>query len=225
VQPSSPHSDALEALLRPLFLTSWLIDDFFASDSFFGANVAILSSASSKTAYGTAFCLKQREGVEVIGLTSAANRAFCEQLGCYDRVLTYDELTSIDAQSRCVYIDFAGNAALRLTIHTRFANLAYSCSIGGTHVSELGSGKGLPGPRAILFFAPAQSAKRVTEWGAAQFGETIVGAWHRFIRAIDTAQPAWLVPQFHVGAPALERAYQAVLVGKGDARHGHILSY
>ena len=55
----------------------------------------LLSSASSKTAYGTAFQLAQREGIEVIGLTSAANKAFCESLGCYSRVLAYEELDQI----------------------------------------------------------------------------------------------------------------------------------
>jgi hypothetical protein len=47
----------LQALLRPLFITSWLIDDFFADNDFFGASTLLLSSASSKTAYGTAFQL------------------------------------------------------------------------------------------------------------------------------------------------------------------------
>ena len=43
---------------------------------------------------------------------------------------------------------------------------AYSCSVGGTHWQALGGGKGLPGPRPVLFFAPAQVKKRVAEWGA-----------------------------------------------------------
>jgi Protein of unknown function (DUF2855) len=221
----SEQSNAVEALLRPLFLTSWLIDDFFDSESFFGANVAILSSASSKTAYGTAYCLKQRAGLEVVGLTSAANVAFCEGLGCYDRVLTYEQLNAIAADARCIYIDFAGNAALRLAIHTRFANLAYSCSIGGTHMADLGSGKGLPGPRAVLFFAPAQSAKRVADWGAAEFGKRIVTAWHSFTRHATRAENPWLSPQFHYGDAALQAAYQGVLAGKGDPSHGHILGF
>jgi hypothetical protein len=229
---TAAQTDAIEALLRPLFLTSWLIDDFLAGESFFGANVAILSSASSKTAYGTAHCLKQHkvvQPIEVIGLTSAANIAFCESLGCYDRVIAYEDLSSIAADVNCVYIDFAGNAALRMAIHTRFSHLAYSCSIGGTHVKDLGSGKGLPGPRAVLFFAPAQSAKRVAEWGATEFGKRIVSAWHGFTRTAthqpSSDQPAWLVPQFHHGASAVSAAYQAVLAGRSDARHGHVLSF
>jgi hypothetical protein len=222
---NTAHSDAVEALLRPLFLTSWLIDDFFDGEGFFGASVAILSSASSKTAYGTAYCLKQRPNVEVVGLTSKANIAFCESLGCYDRVLAYEDLGSIAADAACVYIDFAGNAALRQAIHTLFTQLAYSCSIGGTHVSNLGSGRGLPGPRPVLFFAPAQSAKRVAEWGVAELGQRMVKAWHGFTQHATQAQPVWLEPQFHRGEAAVQAAYLMVLSGQSDARHGHILRF
>ena len=55
--------EAEQALLRPLFTTSFLIDsDFLADNGFFGARTVVLSSASSKTAYGTAFCLALRHG-------------------------------------------------------------------------------------------------------------------------------------------------------------------
>ena len=47
-------SEDAQALLRPLFITSWLIDDFLADNEFFGADTVIVSSASSKTAYGMA---------------------------------------------------------------------------------------------------------------------------------------------------------------------------
>jgi hypothetical protein len=60
-------TESTQALLRPLFITSWLIDDFFADNDFFGASTLLLSSASSKTAYGTAFQLAQRPGIEVVG--------------------------------------------------------------------------------------------------------------------------------------------------------------
>ena len=217
-------TEDIQALLRPLFITSWLIDDFFADNQFFGANTAILSSASSKTAYGTAFQLKQRGGLEVIGLTSPGNVAFCEGLGCYHRVLTYDQLDQIKADAACVYIDFAGNAALRSEIHTRFANLKYSCSIGGTHVENLGGSKGLAGPKAILFFAPAQIKKRIEEWGGAEFGKRMVLAWVSFTNAVTTSTPPWLSTQQHAGAEAVTKAYAQVLGGRGDPRAGHILS-
>lgn len=220
----TPDTEAIQALLRPLFITSWLIDDFFDDHKFFGANTAILSSASSKTAYGTAFQLKQRAGVEVVGLTSPGNVVFCESLGCYHRVLTYDQLDQIKADADCVYIDFAGNAGLRSSIHTRFTNLKYSCSIGGTHVENLGGSKGLAGPRAILFFAPAQIKKRVEDWGGTEFGKRMVQAWLSFTKAATQSAPAWLKVEQHTGAAAVSAAYSQVLAGKGDPRLGHMLS-
>lgn len=54
--------ESLIALLRPLFATSFLIDDFLAENAFFGARSILVSSASSKTAYGLAFCLAERRG-------------------------------------------------------------------------------------------------------------------------------------------------------------------
>jgi Protein of unknown function (DUF2855) len=220
-----PDTEAIQALLRPLFITSWLIDDFFDDNQFFGANTTILSSASSKTAYGTAFQLKQRAGIEVIGLTSAANVAFCESLGCYHRVMTYEQLDQIKADAACVYIDFAGNAGLRSDIHTRFVNLKYSCSIGGTHVESLGGSKGLAGPRAILFFAPAQIKKRIEEWGGGEFGRRMVQAWVNFTDTVKQSTPTWLSIQQHVGADAVTQAYAQVLSGRGDPRLGHVLSF
>ncbi|WP_431511140.1 DUF2855 family protein [Variovorax sp. DAIF25] len=220
-------SEDTQALLRPLFITSWLIDDFMADNDFFGARTMLLSSASSKTAYGTAFQLHQREGIEVVGLTSAGNVGYCESLGCYHRVLRYDALDELPADTPCVYIDFAGNGALREAVHARFTGLRYSCAIGGTHVDELaskGATRELAGPRATLFFAPAQIKKRTAEWGAEEFSRRMVAAWQAFTaRATDAASP-WLRAEHHRGGAAAQAAYAQVLAGKGDPRTGHILS-
>ena len=216
-------TEAVQALLRPLFITSWLIDDFLADNDFFGARVMLLSSASSKTAYGTAFQLAQREGIEVVGLTSPGNLAFCESLGCYDRVLTYDPLDTLAADLACVYVDFAGNDELRRAIHTRFVNLKHSSSIGGTHIEHLGTARDLPGPRATLFFAPAQIKKRATEWGPARLNQRLVAAWQAFSTAVTQPGTPWIVVQTHHGRAAVEAAYGQVLSGRGDPRLGHML--
>jgi len=220
-------TEDLQALLRPLFITSFLIDDFLADNNFFGASggAMLLSSASSKTAYGTAFQLAQRPGIEVIGLTSPGNVAFCESLGCYSRVLTYDQLEQVPADRACIYIDFAGNAKLRHAIHSRFVNLTYSCAIGGTHVSELGGGKDLPGPRATLFFAPAQVKKRSADWGRDGLGQRLVQAWQAFSSRVAQGPSPWLRVEQHQGDAAVADAYQQVLAGKGDPRTGHILGF
>ena len=233
----SADTEDLQALLRPLYLTAWLIDDFLADNDWFGANAAasaspprpavmLLSSASSKTAYATAERLARRDGIQVVGLTSAANVAFCESLGVYHRVLAYEQLDALPADTPCVYVDFAGNAALRLAIHSRFTALAHSSAIGGTHVEQLGGGRDLPGPRTTLFFAPAQVKKRSSDWGPGEFGKRLVTAWQGFRAKV--AQPAapWLVVRqhLHLGAEAAAAAYAEVLGGKGDPRLGHVLS-
>ncbi|MEO7129512.1 MAG: DUF2855 family protein, partial [Rhodoferax sp.] len=186
--------------------------------------VMILSSASSKTAYGTAFQLKQRPGIEVVGLTSTANRAFCKSLGCYHRVLTYEQLDQIAADATCVYVDFAGNVGLRRAIHTRFGNLKFSSSIGGTHVEKLGGARDLPGPRATLFFAPAQIKKRQGDWGSEVLGQRLLKAWPDFVRQVSDPAAPWLTVMHHRGPQAVQAAYAQVLRGHGDPRSGHILS-
>ncbi len=224
-------SEDLQALLRPLFITSWLIDDFLADNDFFGAaadparpGVMLLSSASSKTAYGTAFLLAQRKGVEVVGLTSAANVGFCESLGCYHRVLTYEQLNQLAADTTCLYVDFAGNAALRSAVHHRFPGLGYSCSIGGTHVDQLGGARDLPGPKASLFFAPAQIKKRNTDWGAAALAEKLVHGWQAFLAKVSDPASPWLTIQVHAGRAALQPVYAAVLAGDADPRLGQVVA-
>lgn len=225
----TPQTEDIQALLRPLFITSWLIDDFLADNGFFGAGegstgVVLLSSASSKTAYGTAFQLARRQGIEVVGLTSAGNLEFCRSLGCYHRVLSYDQLDQIAADAACVYVDFAGNAGLRRAIHTRLANLKYNCSVGGTHVEQLGGAKDLPGPRATLFFAPAQIKKRHSEWGPEGLGERLLEGWRTFTGKVCDPTAPWLVVEHRHGPEAVKTVYAEVLGGHGDPRVGHMLS-
>ena len=51
-----------QMLVRPLFITSFMLADFLQDNAFFGAKRLVVSSASSKTAYGTAFCLEGAAG-------------------------------------------------------------------------------------------------------------------------------------------------------------------
>jgi len=228
-----PRTEGLQAVLRPLFTTSFLIDDFLADNAFFGARQLLLSSASSKTAYGTAFCLALRRGSpgtpSVIGLTSAGKLDFTRALGCYDGVHRYDDVAALDPEVPTVYVDFAGHAGLRRTVHEHFgAALLYSSSIGGTHWSELGTAQGLPGPRPVLFFAPAQIKKRSAPppegWGREALQQRLAAAWTAFIDRVDRADDPWLHIVNHAGAAALQAAYTALLDGRADAGAGLMLT-
>ncbi len=221
--------EAQLALLRPLFGTAFLLDDFFADNEFFGADAVVLSSASSKTAYGTAFCLGQRRGTAnartVVGITSPANVEFARSLGCYDQVLRYDEVPSKLIGEPAIYIDFSGSAPVRHSVHHRLADtLTYSCSVGATHWdSPLGGGE-LPGPAPVFFFAPAYGQKRAAEWGAAGLQERIATAWALFMEPVtDPANPWLQVVRAH-GPAAVGSSYAALLHGRIPPAEGHLLS-
>ena len=193
----------------------------------------LLSSASSKTAFGTAFCLSLRRGQpgapRIVGLTSAGNLEFCRSLGCYDEVRAYDTLGTMDRSVPSVYVDFAGNAALRRSVHEHFGDaLRYSCSVGGTHWDELGGGRDLPGPRPTLFFAPAQIAKRSAAppegWGPAQLHARIAAAWTAFMQPVNDPVAPWLRVRRAHGPQAVQQACLALLDGQVDARDGLMLS-
>jgi NADPH:quinone reductase-like Zn-dependent oxidoreductase len=212
-----------EAILRPMFMTSWLVDDFLGDQQFFGAGTVVVTSASSKTAYGTAFQLFKRAGIQVVGLTAARNQAFVESLGCYHRVLSYEQLDHLDAQAPSVLLDYAGSAEIRRRLHGHLGQLRHSASIGASHVSEMGSASNLPGPKPEFFFAPTQAFKRVGEWGLPGLMQRMGGDWQSFLQRVLDPTDAWLQVHHHSGSAAAQAAYQLVLSGGADARSGHVL--
>lgn len=177
----APDTEALQVLFRPLFATSFLIDDFIADAGLFGGKQVIFSSASAKTSYAAAQLLKAR-GVKVIGLTSPGNVEFTRELGFYDEVAPYGSIGSLDASAPSVFVDIAGDAAVRAAVHNRFGdNLKYSCAVGATHWDVPRVDEKLPGAQPQMFFAPAVVQKRIGDWGAAEFNRKMAEAWRNFL--------------------------------------------
>ena len=210
-----------QMLLRPLFFTSWLIDDFLRDSDMFGAGTVVLSSASSKTAGALAYLISRDGAAEVIGLTSARSAEFTRGLGVYDHVLSYGQLDEL-AHDRAVYVDMAGNADVRAAVHGHFAGeLAHSCVIGATHHDSLGAVPAdLPGPRPTFFFAPDRVAKRRAEWGGAGLEQRIADSWRPYLEWVD----GWLEVIHGAGPEALEAAYQDLLAGRIDPATAHVLT-
>lgn len=207
------------ALFRPLFGTSFLLDDFIASNDMFGARQVVLSSASSKTALGLAFLLHARGGVEVIGLTSKGNADFVRGTGYYDRVVDYDAIASLP-RDPTVFVDFAGNGKVLEGVHRHFADqLRHSSQVGVTHWERMNAPADLPGPAPAFFFAPSHLVQRQQEWGAAEFWRRLADAMQRFI-----ASTTWLRVTEHRGPAAVEKLYRAMVDGKVDPAEGHICS-
>lgn len=227
-----PGREGEYALLRPLFATAWLIDDFLHEAADFGARRVLLSSASSKTACATAFCLQRRErrGTRIVGATSAARRDFVAALGVYDEVVAYEDVKTLPAAEATAYIDFSGDAALRRMVHEHWRNaLVLSSSIGATHHDALGSNKGLPGAQPQLFFAPAQMRSRSAPppqgIGSAALFEHIDQAWAAYIARVTDGAVPWLTIDRRHGTDAMRAAYLETLHGRGDASRGMVLSF
>ena len=214
------HEDE-QMLLRPLFFTSFLIDDFLAESSCFGAGTVVLSSASSKTASALAFLLSRREGIEVLGLTSARSAEFARGLGVYDALVTYDDLASLP-QGEAVYVDMAGDAELRVAVHEHFGeHLAHSAVVGATHRESMGEVPAtMPGPRPTFFFAPDRVAKRIGEWTRAGFERRVADAWRPYLQWVE----GWLETIHGSGPQALEEAYLSLLDGRIDPARAHVLT-
>ena len=206
-------------LFWPLFYTSWLIDDFLADSDFFGAETMVLSSASSKTAIIAAFMLAQREGISVVGLTSASNAKFVEGLGVYDAAVSYEDIGDLP-DGGAVYVDMSGSAEVRQAVHERYGDdLRHDAVVGTTHRDELGGVDGLPGPRPQFFFAPTWIKKRSEDWGGAGVDERVMGSWAPFAEWTE----GWLEVRRGVGPDGLRDAYLEVLDGKVPPQAGHVV--
>ena len=216
-----PAREDQQMLLRPLFFTSWLIDDFLRDSEFFGADTVILSSASSKTANGLAFLLSRDGSAQVIGLTSARSAGFARTLGVYDAVLTYEELDDLPSGA-AVYVDMAGDADVRAAVHRRYGTeLRHSAVVGATHHDRMGGvPDDLPGPRPTFFFAPDRVAKRGAEWGRDGLEQRLAEAWTPYVEWTD----GWLRVIGEEGAEALRTTYLDLLDGRIDPSQAHVLS-
>lgn len=209
-----PEREDLQVLYRPLFLTSFLLADQLAEQD---AGVVVLSSASSKTAYGTAFLLRGG-GAEVVGLTSPRNVDFTASLGCYDRVLPYDEVPALEA-APTAYVDLAGSTPLRRALHDHLgADLLLDLVVGVTHQDASPAG-GLPGPRPTVFFAPDRVAARSADWGREGLDRRFGEAWRRFAPAAE----GWVDVTVSSGPEALRDVWLEVLGGSSDPRTGHVV--
>jgi hypothetical protein len=222
---TSVTDDDTRALFGPLFGTAFFIDDWLSEHAMFGAWRVLFASASSKTALSTAFMLSQRasRAFEVIGLTATGNRAFCESLGYYDRIVDYAAIRELDPAIPTVFIDMAGNSAVTQAVHEHFgAALRHSCMVGTTHtdVTAPPPKTALPGPAPELFFAPNQMQKRQVDWGREGVASRVNAAQQAFFPAVHR----WLQVVPGSGHTAIESVYRTVLEGRADPRHGYILS-
>jgi hypothetical protein len=209
----------LQVLFRPLFWTSFMLADRLVDNDAMGAERILMSSASSKTAYGAAFEL-HRQGRQVVGLTSPRNVGFTEGLGCYATVLPYDAVDELDPAVPTLYADLAGDASLTAALRSRLgSSLVHEVVVGVTHQEAAPAGT-LTETGPGMFFAPDQMRKRIGDWGREELDRRFAEAWRSFAPAAEQ----WVDVVVGRGPEDLERVWLEVQSGRTDARTGHVLT-
>lgn len=212
----------LAAVLQPLHATAFLLDDFLADSGFFAADSVIVSSGSSKTAIAIAHAIGQRAmRPELVALTSPGNVAFTRATGAYDRVLGYAEVGAEDAGRAAIYVDIAGDRALRQRIHGHWRDrLVHSAAVGDTHQNLGLTSAPLDGPRPQFFFAPTWLSKRQADWGAGGAAMRLETAWRTFA----AFAPGWLTLVEERGAAAAVAHWAEALAGRTPPDTGVVLA-
>lgn len=208
--PVDGEGDDALLVMRPLFATSVLLD--LALED---AEAVVLTSASSKTAYGLAHLLHER-GVRTTGLTSAPRVGWVGDLGLYDEVRAYDDLQDLDATRPTVVVDFAGDTSLLREVHERLGGaLVQSIRVGFTHRGAERDGAPLPGPAPEFFFAPDVMAARGRELlpRFATGWTTLAPVLRRALRIERVA-----------GEDEVVRVYRDLLTGRADPSAGYVAS-
>lgn len=221
VTGQDPSREREQALLRPLFMTSFLIDDWLADNGMFGARSVVLASASSKTALALAYVLSRNDRGEVIGLTSAGNADFVGGVGYYDRTAAYDDVAGLPADVPTAFVDMAGGGRVLAAVHHHFGDsLVQSCLVGATHWEESAPPADLPGPTPTFFFAPDQLQKRRADWGPAGLFERVESAWGSFLDSVDH----WLRIDERHGFDELADTWRVVVDGGMAPNVGYVVS-
>jgi hypothetical protein len=210
------EGDDAALVMRPLFGTSVLLEQVLGDAGFEGAQTVVLTSASSKTAYGLAHLLRKAP-VETIGLTSGHRRAWVESLDLYDTVLGYDEVGEVEAPGAAVLVDFAGDRALVARVHEQLGHaLVRSILVGLTHWEDAGADTApLPGPKPEFFFAPDEMVRRGRE-----LGRRYAEAWQDFA---PVAARTMRIERVTSG-DELVRVYRDLLAGRADPAAGYVVS-
>jgi hypothetical protein len=214
--------EELQALFQPLFITSFLLEDFLHENNYFEANQIVVTSASSKTAIAFAFALSKRAGKipNLIGLTSASNVEFVKNLGLYGEVKSYDELESISTRLHTTITDFAGNKDLIGKIQTHFGkSLAYLALIGISHWEKQAFGTDHISEKTQVFFAPTHAKKRMAEWGAKGFQSKVAKIWIPFLQSAKD----WVEIKKAKSTEEVSKVYADLVSGEINPREGWIV--
>lgn len=219
----APEFEETVMLFQPLFGTSFLLQSYCEDHEFFNADRIVISSASAKTSMGFGHLLKKNHGdhIRTIGLTSSRNKDFVDNLGCFDHILTYDELDKLESGGRALFFDVAGNRDIMMQVHRHLGEaIVYSGKVGQTHWDTGDeSTPDVPGAKQVFWSGPDQVMKLRERHGIAAMGKMIQGSMVEFLMTAHR----WIEMVRAQGPDAIDARVKSMLDGKIEANEGIIL--
>jgi len=197
------HRKDLPAVYNNYVRVNGCICDALEEESYLNADQIIIVSASSKTAIGLAQGLKDSEQTpNIIGLTSSKNTDFVTKLGCYDKVISYDQL-----------------------LHGSLGDNMLKCyTVGMTHwdnevTAEDALGQAMLRERTEFFFAPAHIQKRFKDWGYEGYNQRT----NQFMSKRSNQSKDWMNIIEIDGLEKFIETYNQIVVGNINPKEGIIV--
>ncbi len=227
----------IQMLIRPLYATGWLIDDYIRHPAPNQArqtvpNHVIVSSASAKTSLAYASVAKKRGGMKLTGLTSPGNIAFTEASGFYDTVISYEDLDQLPQAGPALHVDIRGTPALRPKLEAAAGGqLMAHLQVGATDWEAprkvgLGQSGGAQGAKDIrapneVFFAPGHVEICAARMGPKQMQQSLnadMCAFYPKAAELLTIEPITAYAE-------LVKAWQDTVTGKISPTKGLIVKF
>ena len=191
---SSVDGEDRQALLRGLFITAFLADEFLKDMNYFDAKSIVIVSASRKTA-----------------------------LGLSQRLQSKKSITSISGHNKAIVIDMSGNRPVIELIHKHLQNkIQYSMAIGfshhNTHSAPLGGLVLDCEPK--LFFAPSDLIRRSKEWGHDGYEQRARTALETFLHSSHR----WMDINRVIGPNDVQSAWKRLYRGELSPKSGLMAS-
>ncbi|KDQ16757.1 hypothetical protein BOTBODRAFT_106597 [Botryobasidium botryosum FD-172 SS1] len=221
-------------LWRPLFWTSYWLEDSLFVARYHSAKRVLISSASSKTAYALAFLIRLRgvqeadvRKITVVGVTSPGNIAFTKGLGLYDEVVAYaDVLDSLDRTAGpWLYADVSGNDKLNERVVAHLGpSLAAGIQLGMTHVSpdatDAVASAAAGTSKLQSFFMPEWLERRKRDLSAQAIIDMQWSAWDALMK--NTGR--WMALEHTYGEKEVLRRYAETVAGRVSPNVGQVYS-
>ena len=119
-----------------------------------------------------------------------------------------------------VYVDMAGNGAVKKRLHAHLADdLKHSSAVGISHWDQFEAKQDLAGPKPEFFFAPSQIEKRRQDWGPGEIERQIAAGWKR----LAAEAGAWLDLKAQNGWDSAAETYRKIAAGDASPRDGFVV--